>query len=128
MAIAALIVGIVAIVISIIALAGMAIAINAIIDQNFRSHMQTPTEKSENSAEFDRGYEVGTGGVWSAVQLAVFDMFREADIFDYEGTMENLSSKVSKVIKDEKHRTKLHSDLDEYMKRTENDADDSNDY
>ena len=123
MAIATLIIGILAFVISIIALLGLGIVFNTLIDQKSNSYAPNNTIKSDES-EYDKGYHVGSNGIWNAVQLAVFDMFREADIFDYEGTMENLTSKVSKVISNEQFRTKLHSDLDEYMKRTDNDPSD----
>ena len=44
-------------------------------------------------------------------------MFRSADIFDYEGIMETLTEKINIIMKDDTFRTKLHSELDDYMKR-----------
>jgi hypothetical protein len=119
-AISALIVGLISLVISVISLLAMAIVVQSSINSNnTQSHNPTQTHTSNDHPEYDRGFSVGSTGVWNCVQLAVFDMFRSADIFDYEGTMENLTEKINIIMKDDEFRTKLHSDLDDYMKRGE---------
>ena len=118
MAISALIIGVISLVISVISLLAMAIVVQSSLNNNHtQSQQHNPTQTSNDHPEYDRGFSVGSTGVWNCVQLAVFDMFRSADIFDYEGTMENLTEKINILMKDDEFRTKLHSDLDDYMKR-----------
>lgn len=117
MVLTSLIISIISLVIALISLLGFVILLNSIINQNFRQNIQNSNISNEETPVYQDGYKVGSSSVWGAVQLAVYDMFREADIFDYEGTMENLTSKVSKVITDDNFRENLHKELDEYMKR-----------
>lgn len=122
MAIASLIIASIALAISIISLFGVAIVFNALISQT-NAHQNTNTQPTPENEEFNRGYTVGSTELWAAVQLAVFDMFREAEIFDCEGTLDNLTTKLTKVIQDESFRDTLHTDLQEYMKRVEDGSD-----
>lgn len=118
MAISALIIGVISLVISVISLLAMAIVVQSSLNNNHtQSQQHNPTQQTKEHPEYYRGFSVGSTGVWTCVQLAVFDMFRSADIFDYEGTMENLTEKINILMKDDEFRTKLHSDLDDYMKR-----------
>jgi len=121
-----LILSVIAIVIGGIALLSTSMIISKLIEKNY---FPTPTEntKSDTSpqAEYERGLMEGRDSTWYAIQLSLFNMFKNADIFDFEGSVENLQTNLSQVITDPKLRDTLMDELTEYIKGSNNGNDDT---
>jgi hypothetical protein len=120
-----LILSVIAIVVGIIALFATSMIISKLIEKNyFPNPAETPKSDTE-IPEYDRGFADGRNSTWYAVQLSLFSMFKDADIYDYEGSVENLQKLLIKIIEDPKLSETLIDDLAEYTKGRDND---SNDY
>ena len=130
MVIITFIISIVSLVIAIIALLGVSIAINGLISNKVISDLQKQQKKDNirETDEYIQGANEGRDLVWLTIQLALFQMFKDAEIFDYEGSVENLSSKMTALIDDNKYCLDLHKELISYLKEQDHDSNNSNDY
>jgi len=118
MAIAAFVLGIISFIISMFAL-----LLNAIILLNSVSQ---PTEDKgevdddEISQEYISGASDGRSYFMHLLQLSVFNMFKDAEIYDYETTLEQLNRYLTKLETDPSATIALGHELRQYL--TENGA------
>ena len=68
-----------------------------------------------NSENFIQGFNDGRDFTWNDILLSYFEMFKDADIYDYEGSVENLTNRMNKLNKDNALRETLTKDLTDYM-------------
>jgi len=116
MVIAALILSIVSIIVT-IAFAIVTLVLFGALISNTENQIITNTVDKDTSADindFEKGFDTAKDHFWYVLQLSVFNLYRNMDILDFESLMSSIQDQMDIVINDEELRTEIIKELQKY--------------
>lgn len=88
--------------------------------------VEVDLDSDELSEEYKSAFAAGRDHVWTTVQLALFDMYRNLDILDYDASVDQISNRMDTIIRDDDLRYDIIEAFKQYME--EQDGHSSDDY